>query len=67
MQDKGLYKQFALEQLLLELESIQAFCEPGRAPIVGEVLEKQRKIFQAMDVTPPQWQASLGVRRNPGW
>lgn len=54
MQDKELYKQFTLEQLLLELESIQAFCEPGRAPIVGEVLEKQRKLYEAMEVSPPK-------------
>ena len=54
MQEKGLYRQLTLEQFLLELESIQAFCEPGRAPIVGEVLERQRKLYEAMEVLPPQ-------------
>ena len=54
MQEKGLYKDYTMEKLLLELESIQSVCEPGRAPIVCEVLEKQRRIYEAMDVTPPQ-------------
>ena len=54
MQEKGLYKEYTMEKLLLELESIQSICEPGRAPIVCEILEKQRKIFEALDVIPPK-------------
>lgn len=54
MQENGLYKEYTMEKLLLELESIQSICEPGRAPIVCEVLEKQRKIYEAMEVMPPQ-------------
>ncbi len=54
MSEKGLYKDYTMDGLLLELESIQAMCEPGRAPIVGEVLEKQRKIYEALEVPPPQ-------------
>ncbi|MCQ2402547.1 MAG: transposase [Lentisphaeria bacterium] len=54
MQEKGLYKDYTMEKMLLELESIQSICEPGRAPIVCNVLEKQRKIYEAMEVMPPQ-------------
>lgn len=53
MQKKNLYKNYTLEQLLLELESIESYCEPGRRPIVGEVLEKQKGIYEAMEVMPP--------------
>lgn len=54
MQEKGLFKEYTMEKLLLELESIQCLCEPGRSPIACEVLEKQRKIYEAMEVMPPQ-------------
>ena len=54
MQEQGLYKEYTMEELLLELESIQSVCEPGRAPIVCEVLEKQRNLYAALDVMPPQ-------------
>ena len=43
-----------MEELLLELESIQSVCEPGWVPIVCEVLEKQRNLYAALDVMPPQ-------------
>ena len=54
MQQKGLYREYTLKQVLLELDCIQSFCEPGRRPIIGEVLERQRKIYEAMDVEPPR-------------
>lgn len=54
VQEQGLYKEYTMEELLLELESIQSVCEPGRAPIVCEVLEKQRNLYAALDAMPPQ-------------
>ena len=54
MQESGLYKEYTMEKLLLELESIQSICEPGRAPIVCEVLEKQRKIYEALGIISPK-------------
>ena len=54
MQEHSLYKDYTMKKLLLELESIQSICEPGRAPIVCEVLEKQRSLYAALDVMPPQ-------------
>ncbi len=54
MQEQELYKDYTMEKQLLDLESIQGVCEPGRAPIVCEVLEKQRNLYAALDVMPPQ-------------
>ena len=38
----------------MELDSIQSFCEIGRSPIIGEVLEKQKKIYEALDIEIPR-------------
>ena len=54
MQKNGLYKSYTLEQVLLELDGIEGFIEPGRALIIGEILERQRKLYNVFDVTPPQ-------------
>ena len=54
MQEKELYKDYTLEQVLMELDSIQSFCEIGRSPIIGEVLEKQKKIYEALDIEIPR-------------
>ena len=54
MQKNGLYKSYTLEQVLWELDGIEGFIEPGRAPIIGEILEKQRKLYNVFDVTPSQ-------------
>lgn len=54
MQKKGFYREYTMEKLLLELEAVQGICEPGRAPIACEVLEKQRKIYEAMEVRAPE-------------
>ena len=51
-QKAGLYKKFTMEQLLMELDSIQAFCEPGRTPIVGDILTKHTEIYKGLDVQP---------------
>lgn len=53
MQSKELYKKYTMPELLPELELRQSFSEPGRAPIIGEVLKKQRLIYEAMDILPP--------------
>ena len=54
MQEHGLYKDYTMDKPLLEQESIQSVCEPGRGPIVCEVMEKQRNLYAALDVIPPQ-------------
>ena len=53
MQDKGLFKTYTLQGLLDELDVIECFEEPGRSPVIGEVLSKQKQIFDDMGVEAP--------------
>jgi hypothetical protein len=53
MQDAGLFKSYTLQGLLDKLNVIECFEHPGQKLLVGEILEKQRKIYEAMDVQSP--------------
>lgn len=53
MQQKKLYEKYTMTEFLGELNSIQSYCEPGRAPIIGEVLQYQKDLYDALDVKPP--------------
>ncbi|MDD3514054.1 MAG: transposase, partial [Synergistaceae bacterium] len=53
MQDSGLFKDYTLQGLLDKLDVIECFESPGQKPVVGEILEKQRNIYTALDVPPP--------------
>ena len=46
------YYPHTLHELLDELDVIECFMEPGKAPIQGEVLKKQEQIYRDPDVTP---------------
>ncbi len=52
MEEKGLFAAYTLHELLDELDVIESFMEPGKAPIQGEVLKKQEQIYRDLDVTP---------------
>jgi len=53
MQISGLFKHYTLQGALDKLDVIECFEEPGKKPQVGEVLEKQKIIYQALGVQPP--------------
>ena len=53
MQEKGLYKTYTLGTLPDKLDVIECFEAPGYKMRVGEILEKQKEIYAAMDVDPP--------------
>ncbi|WP_367339573.1 hypothetical protein [Aminivibrio sp.] len=53
MQDAGLFKNYTLQSALDKLDIIECFEHPGQKLLVGEVLEKQRKIYEAIDVQSP--------------
>ena len=53
MQDARLYKYHTMAGLLDRLDVIECFEYPGRRLQVGEVLEKQRELYLALDVEPP--------------
>ena len=52
MEEKGLFATYTLHELLDELDVIEYFMEPGKAPIQGEVLKKQEQIYRDLDITP---------------
>lgn len=52
MQKNDLFSKYTIQGLLDELDVIECFTEPGKAPIQGEVLKKQEELYKAMDVTP---------------
>jgi hypothetical protein len=64
MQEAGLFKDYTLQSALDKLDVIECFEHPGQRLLVGEILEKRRKIHEAMDVQPP---ASLCVGGNQGF
>ena len=41
-----------MQELLDELDVIECFTEPGKAPIQGEVLKKQEQIYRDLGGTP---------------
>ncbi len=52
MLDQNLYKTYTLRALLDELDVIQRFDYPGKAPIYSEVTVKQASLFSAFGVKP---------------
>lgn len=53
MQVSNLFKKYTLQGALDKLDVIECFEEPGRKLRVGELLEKQRQIYEALDIQPP--------------
>ena len=53
MQTHELYKKYTLQSLLDRLDVIECFEYPGKKLRVGEVLEKQKEIYEAMGVEVP--------------
>lgn len=53
MQDTDLFKSYTLQGALDKLDVIECFEEPGKKLRVGEVLEKQKKIYECLGIDPP--------------
>ena len=53
MQDTCLFKFYTMAGLLDKLDVIECFEHPGRRLQVGEVLDKQRDLYIALNVEPP--------------
>ena len=53
MQDTGLFRDYTLQGALDRLDVIECFEHPGQKLLVGEILEKQRNIYEAMGVKTP--------------
>ena len=52
-QDKKLFQQFTMLEVLDELDIIECFEQTGKKLRVGEVTKKQRELYEAMDIAPP--------------
>ena len=52
MEDGHLYSRYTMHELLDELDVIECYLEPGKAPIQGEVLMKQEKLYLDLGVKP---------------
>jgi transposase len=53
MDDAGLFKNYTMQELLDELDIIERFQQPGKSPHLGEITEKQMKLYEAMDIEVP--------------
>ena len=52
MKEAGLFSRYTMHELLDELDVVECFTEPGKAPMQGKVLKKQEQIYVALGVTP---------------
>ena len=50
MQDRGLFKKYTMQTLLDTVDVIECFEHPKHKLRVGEVLEKQKQVYEAMEV-----------------
>ncbi len=53
MQEHQLFKQYTLQILLDKLDVIECFEHPNRKLCIGEILQKQKEIYQSLGVEPP--------------
>ena len=53
MDKANLFKNYTMQEMLDELDIIERFQQPGKAPHMGEITEKQKKLFLSMDVAIP--------------
>lgn len=47
-----LYSKYTMHELFDELDVIECFFEPGKAPMQGEVLTKQEQLYRYLGVIP---------------
>ena len=53
MQDAKLFDKWTLQGLLDELDTIELFEAPGYGRVLGEITDKQLKLYQALGISPP--------------
>ena len=53
MSDHDLFKDYTMQELLDEFDLIERFEQPGRKHRIGEMTEKQEKLYSYFDVAPP--------------
>jgi len=53
MQDAKLFDAWTLQGLLDELDTIEMFEAPGHGRVLGEITDKQDKLYQSLGIDPP--------------
>ena len=53
MQEAGMFQNYTIQSLLDKLDIIECFENPGYDIRVGEVLTKQKQIYEALGINPP--------------
>lgn len=53
MDKANLFKNYTMQEMLDELDIIERFQQPGKAPHMGEITEKQKNLFLSMGVAIP--------------
>jgi transposase len=53
MREQSLYSNFTLHEALDKLDVIECFEYPGKDLVVGEVLDKQQKLYRCLGFEPP--------------
>lgn len=53
MHQSGLFEKYTLQTVLDKLDVIECFEYPGYELRIGEILSKQRQIYDAMNINPP--------------
>jgi transposase len=54
MQDKNLFKTYTIQTLLDKLDVIECYRYPNKKLQVGEILQKQKEIYEAFEIEIPQ-------------
>ena len=50
MDENGLFKDYTMQSLLDELDTIEYYQQQGKAHHLSEISEKQRKLYELMQV-----------------
>jgi transposase len=53
MSEAGLFDKWTMQGLLDDLDTIELFEAPGHGRVIGEITDKQAKIYEAFGVNPP--------------
>jgi len=53
MQEAGLFQKYTIQSLLDKLDFIECFENPGHDLRIGEVLSKQKQLYEALEISPP--------------
>ena len=61
-----MFKDYTMIGLLDELDVIECFQQPGKALFVGEILNRQKQLYEDLGVQPPMNPASLCQAGNVG-